>query len=180
MSVVRLSFCSENFHIFNQGCAKTLLICMCQLLNSTKLIIFYRKYATCFLLMAAKCVILYVHVSVCQNFAKSAVAGSWQNAGPTGRELPQTPPVGSMKRGAGGIQNSRGDPHGTPQLRSTDRLVFRKVTLLEIEYSRLLSGMRLRFSQGVFPHLCGQLLLHLRLLWLFLHSLTIHSGSSLC
>ena len=37
MSVVRLSLCSENFHIFNQGRAKTLLICMCQLLNTTKL-----------------------------------------------------------------------------------------------------------------------------------------------
>ena len=139
MSVVRLSFCSENFHIFNQGCAKTLLICMCQLLNSTKLIIFYRKYATCFLLIDAKCVALSVHVSESQCFAKSAVAGSWQNAGPTGRvwnnklpvgpvfepwtpfgapsgrELPQTPPVGSMKREAGGIQNSRGDPQGPPR-----------------------------------------------------------------
>ena len=37
MSVIRLSFCSENFHIFHKGRAKTLLICMCQLLNSTKL-----------------------------------------------------------------------------------------------------------------------------------------------
>ena len=37
MSVIRLSLCSENFHIFHKGRAKTLLICMCQLLNSTKL-----------------------------------------------------------------------------------------------------------------------------------------------
>ena len=43
MSVIRLSFCSENFHIFHKGRAKTLLICMCQLLNVAHLEIFSRK-----------------------------------------------------------------------------------------------------------------------------------------
>ena len=43
MSVIRLSFCSENFHIFHKGRAKTLLICMCQLLNTTKVEIFFSK-----------------------------------------------------------------------------------------------------------------------------------------